>query len=187
MRTINFLIIGIILAPYFVPSNVDAHVLKTSGTVGAVVHVTPEDDPIAGEQTDFFFDFKDREGKFKSENCDCKVTILKAGQETYTAPLFQNNSDPSLTNVSFSYTFPERNIYQVKISGKPLTPNAFQEFNLEYDIRVARVSDTLNSQVSNSSEQTGIGSFITKPYFLGVGIVIILGLLVLFRLKKKDI
>ena len=188
-KIIKFLIIGIVFALCFRPSSVEAHVLKTSGSVGAVVHVTPEDDPIAGEQTDFFFEFKDREGKFKPENCDCKVTILKAGQEAYTAPLFQNNSDPSLTSASFSYTFPEKNIYQVKISGQPLTTDAFQEFNLEYDIRVARVSESLDTQVTDvpdNSNQSGSERLVTKPYFLGLGLIILLGLLALVKFKKKS-
>lgn len=34
-----------------------AHILKASGSVEAVMHVTPEDDPIAGKQSDFFFYF----------------------------------------------------------------------------------------------------------------------------------
>jgi hypothetical protein len=183
-KKINFLIIGIILTLYILPSDVNAHVLKTSGSVGAVVHVTPEDDPIAGEQTDFFFDFKDRDGKFKAENCDCKVTILKAGQEAYTAPLFQNNSDPSLTNVSFSYTFPEKNIYQVKISGKPLIPDAFQEFNLEYDIRVARITESLAEGTSENNSESKKNNLL--PYILPIGIIVILGLLAFIKFKKKN-
>lgn len=183
IKKITSLIFLLLVTFLVIPTNANAHVLKTSGSVGAVVHVTPEDDPIAGEATDFYFDFKDTQGRFKAENCDCTVTILKAGQEAYSAPLFQNNSDPSLTNVSFSYTFPEKNIYQVKISGKPLTSDVFQEFNLEYDIRVARISDSLATGTIDNSSENQMNSL--SPYILPIGIIVILGILAFIKYKKK--
>ena len=130
----------LILSAFSYPQNALAHVLKTDGSVGAVIHVSPEDDPIAGESTDFYFEFKDKTGKFTPENCDCNGSILQGGKEVYSAPLFQNSTNPSLENASFSYTFPEKNIYKVRVSGKPITTGVFESFTLEWDIRVARVS-----------------------------------------------
>lgn len=168
--------IFIILVLIF-PSQTNAHTLKTSGSVGAVVHVSPEDDPIAGEPTDFFFEFKDKNGKFKPENCDCKVTVLKSGTEAYSAPLFQNNTDPSLTSASFSYTFPEKDIYTVKIAGNPATPGSFEPFNLAYDIRVARESESkIVGQPGTTEERkkSGIVYWVSThiPHLIGGALVL---------------
>src|SRR5438045_57931 len=82
------------------PHIVSAHVLKTDGNIGAVLHIDPDDDPIAGSQASFFFEFKDIQGKFQSQNCDCTFSIAEDGKEIFSQPLFQNNSNPSLTSAS---------------------------------------------------------------------------------------
>jgi hypothetical protein len=125
--------------------NVYAHILKTDGSIGAVMHVTPEDDPIAGERSDFYFEFKDRNNKFKPENCDCIISILRSGKEIFSQPLFASNTDPSLSNASLSFTFPQKDVYKIKVAGKPKSPGAFIAFTLEYDLRVARVTEGLDS------------------------------------------
>lgn len=130
------------------PSFTHAHILKTNGSVGAVMHITPDDDPIAGEESSFFFEFKDKENKFKPNACDCTITISQSGKEILRQPLFANNSDPSLTNASLSFTFPVRDVYTITIFGKPLTQNAFTEFTLTYDLRVERVSEEVSGKQS---------------------------------------
>lgn len=181
-------LLGFFYTLLFPQGLVFAHVLKTSGSVGAVVHVSPEDDPIAGEPTDFFFEFKDKDGKFKPDNCDCKVVILKSGKEAYSAPLFQSNTDPNLTNASFSYTFPEKNVYTVKVIGNPLTPDAFQAFTLDYDIRVARESETNTSpnQTGNlNTQKSGFGYWVSThiPHLIGGFLV---SALLVFALIKQQ-
>jgi len=154
MKLLSILVI--LFSLFLYPQQIEAHVLKTDGSVGAVIHVSPEDDPVTRESTDFYFEFKDKEGKFIPENCDCNGIILQGGKEVYSAPLFQNSTNPSLENASFSYTFPEKDIYKVQVSGKPTTPGAFEPFTLEWDIRVARESET---QAGGTTETTQ-GGFI---------------------------
>ncbi len=110
------------------PTIVNAHVLQSSGSIGAVLHIDPADDPAAGEPANFFFDFKDKNDKFKIENCQCIFTISKAGTIIYTEPM---------VSTSVMYTFPEKNIYKVKVNGVA-SDESFQEFNLEYDIRISK-------------------------------------------------
>src|SRR5882672_6466726 len=65
----------IILVLFFVATPVEAHFLASDRNIGAVLHVDPNDQPIAGSQTSFFFEFKDKQNKFKAENCDCTFAI----------------------------------------------------------------------------------------------------------------
>lgn len=169
MRILLFLILFLSI----LPSQASAHVLKSDSTVGAVIHVTPDDDPVAGEPTDFYFEFKDTENKFKPENCNCQGAILQNGTEIYSSSLFQNSTNPSLENASFSFTFPEKNIYKVKVTGNPTTPGAFEPFTLEWDIRVAREAETPGTSQETAKEEQP--SWLVRHIPHTIGIIIMLG------------
>lgn len=163
-----------------------AHTLKTNSTVGAVMHISPEDDPIAGEESGFFFEFKDTENKFKPEDCDCTISILQSDVELASEQLFANNANPSLTNASFFYTFPGRDVYKIKITGKPKTPGAFNEFILEFDQRVERESENPQNPASHNAEEIKEENwFISRiPHFIG-GLFVVAFLVFVFR-KRGD-
>jgi hypothetical protein len=152
-----------------------AHVLKSDGSVGAILHVSPDDDPIAGVQTDFFFEIKDKENKFTPENCDCTATVFQNGKEIYSQPLFQNNNNPSLENASFSYVLPQKDVYKIQISGKSVTAGAFEHFTLTWDIRVAR-------------DEAGQTAATNNPFTLMLPYIIVLAAVLVFvgvLLSKK--
>lgn len=142
LLTFNFLLLTL-------PTYVSAHILKSSGSVGAVMHIQPDDDPIVGEISSFYFDFKDKNNKFSAQDCTCLLTILKNSEEVFVQPLFQDHSVPSLTNASVQYTFPEKGVYTIKITGAPKSEPTFEAFTLEYDIRVERTSQWTKSADTN--------------------------------------
>lgn len=130
--------IFLFLSVNFFPALVSAHELGTDSSVGAVLHIDPADDPIVGQQAGIFFEFKDTEGKFKPENCNCTFSVVENGNEIYSQDLFQTNPSPSLTSASVYYTFPKKDAYELKVAGKPKTPDAFDEFNLSFKVNVTR-------------------------------------------------
>lgn len=139
-------------------SPVQAHQLKASGSVGAVLHVEPDDDPIVGRPSTFLLEFKDKNEQFQLDRCVCTVTVSRNGQELTRLPIQPTNS--------VSYTFPEKGVYKVTVEGKPLGDAAFAPFSVSYDIRVTRES----TQFTSSS---------TKPGWLSLhGIHLLLILLV---------
>jgi hypothetical protein len=157
-----------------VPTQASAHFLATDKNIGAVLHVDPNDEPIAGSQASFFFEFKDKENKFDPQSCDCTFLIKENGNEIYSQPLFQNNDKPSLTNASVFYTFPQRDVYQIQVIGKPNIAGEFQPFTLSWDFRV--------DQQANPQDQTNANSFFTKflryLVIFGVAIIILVGFFV---------
>ncbi len=158
-----------------------AHILKTDGNIGAVLHIDPDDDPFVGQQASFFFEFKDKQNKFTPQNCDCTFSITEDGKEIFSQPLFQNNSSPSLDNASVFFTFPEKNVYQVKVTGKPNPADAFQKFTLTYDVRVARTTNS--STTTQGTQATNTNWFSTHiPHVIG-GIII--GLFLIAALVKQ--
>lgn len=159
---------------------VEAHFLKTDHNIGAILHVDPNDDPVAKEQASFFFEFKDLKNQFKPKLCDCEFSILENGAVIYSQPLFQNNQNPSLTNTSVFYTFPQKDVYQVQVIGKPVSENAFQPFILTWDFRV--------DQEANHPSQPATYNFFTDHliHFVEAGILIavFIGLIVSQNKKK---
>lgn len=164
-------------------SSVSAHALKTDGNIGAILHIDPDDDPIAGSQSGFLFEFKDKQNKFTPQNCDCTFSIIEDGKEIYVQPLFQNNQNPSLDSASVFFTFPERNVYQIKVAGKPTPSDAFQPFSLVWDVRVARAAPNI---ATNSSPVNQSWFLVHLPHLTGGLIVVIFLILALIKQLCKS-
>ncbi len=161
----------------------EAHVLKTDGSIGAVIHINPDDDPVVGEPASFFFDLKDKDSKFSAEKCDCRAMVSMGEMEMFSQGLFASNDHASLNAQSFSYTFPEKGIYTVVVSGKPYLEGDFQPFTLKYDIRVSRESAGATHAMPTESSSGDVYRYL----FIG-GVVIVFLLIVLggkFKSAKK--
>lgn len=154
----------------------EAHVLKTDGTIGAVLHIDPNDEPVAGLPSSFFLEFKDTDGKFSSQNCDCHATIYESGKLIYSQPIFQNSDEGG-----FSYTFPQKDVYIVTVNGKPKDGTGFTPFTLTYDIRVAKDGNVAKNSTSFASWLP------THMYALLFGGIILLsgGIFLVYKLKTK--
>lgn len=179
----GFVFILFAIFVYVVPTQVLAHTLESSGSIGAVLHVTPDDDPIAGEVSGFYFEFKDKNNKFQPENCVCTVSIKKGDDEIFSTDLFGANSDPSLSNASFNFTFPEKNIYKIVINGEPKISGEFQSFQLSYDLRVERISEKVSSTIQDSQD-TSSKKLPIVPLSMAGFLVICGGLYIIFKKKK---
>jgi hypothetical protein len=168
MDIVKLVVIVVFLSSlsFYLPILAEAHFLVTDKNIGAVLHVEPNDEPVAGKPASFFFDFKDKQNKFTPQNCDCTFEIDENGKDIFSQALFHNETNPSLATASVTYAFHQRGVYQVKVIGKPLTPNEFQPFTLTWDFRI---DQAVNKQDA-SQKQT---------FFTNFGIVAII-CLVLF-------
>lgn len=143
----NLLLFFLLIIALTFPINAFAHVLVTDNSIGAVIHIDPDDDPIAKEKSTFIFDFKDKTNRLDLSLCSCDFHIVEDGKTIYSQPL--SNDGGNKLSSSVSYTFPKKDIYTVKIIGKPLQSSQFQSFVLSYDVRVSRESNT-NSENHSS-------------------------------------
>ncbi|MBP9719431.1 MAG: hypothetical protein KBD46_03095 [Candidatus Levybacteria bacterium] len=130
-----------------VPTSVSAHVLENNGSIGAVLHIDPADDPIAKAQSILFFSFKDKANTFKLSECECVFTVSAEKNVLYTQPLTSIDSN-SENDAVVSYSFPEKNVYTLTVSGKPSRENTFKPFTLSYTIRVEQ--EIKKTDVQNS-------------------------------------
>ena len=146
----------LVLCAFITPRTISAHILKTDGQIGGILHIDPDDDPIAGQASNLFWDFTNKGQKFNVNNCTCYVSILESGKEI---------AREQLINETFTYTFPKKDVYQVNVSGNPRVNNSFQPFILSYDIRVSR----------ETTNVVPLGSFNLTSWDLFGGLIMFLG------------
>ncbi|HVV66955.1 MAG TPA: hypothetical protein VHB72_02695 [Candidatus Saccharimonadales bacterium] len=139
-----------LLACLSVPGVASAHVLKVDGSIGAVLHINPDDNPTTDGPTDYIMSFDDDNGQFSLPKCDCTVSIINNGQTIATEPLVNSSNEVSENH----YTFTEPGVYDMQFTGKPKQSGGFQPFTLNYEVRV-------------TGGQAGARSF---PVLLWVGI-----------------
>ena len=120
-----------------IASPVSAHFLKTDGQIGAVLHINPDDDPIAGQATTALLAVTDTSNRFVYGQCACSFQIIQNGKPITTEKITANGPQLSLP-----LEFTNAGVYQLVFTGKPLKSNDFQSFSLSWDIRVEPASTT---------------------------------------------
>lgn len=98
--TLVMVSMGVITTP------ASAHVLvkDASGKRGAIVHIIPDDDPIAGKPATIYFDMQDS----SNERATVMLTIVDERDQRTTVDL---KRDASLANGS--YVFPQQGVYEL--------------------------------------------------------------------------
>jgi len=114
------------------PAMASAHVLKTDDTIGAVLHIRPDDAPIANTPVTYVLSFQNNGGNFSLKNCDCSISYVTNGKTVKHAPLVASSSMSSENSV----TFPQPAVYVFRVTGMPKAGATFEPFMLEYTVRV---------------------------------------------------
>lgn len=134
IKGLTFFFCIILYSLFFLPTIATAHVLQTDGTIGAVMHIDPNDAPVTGSLSTFIFEFKDQANKFTLSDCTCTVSVIE--DKTQALPEKETVYTTSLTTRPlFTYTFIDSAVYMIEIQGKSMT-NSFTPFTLTYPIRV---------------------------------------------------
>lgn len=124
------ILIGLLLlvgCTLLLPQKVLAHVLISDDTksIGAVLHIVPDDDPIAGQQANLFFDIQTQ----KINKDTAKLTITDtATSEAANVPVKVNDN-----TVTADYTFPVQGVYRLS-----LTVSSDKTYSFNYSQRVSR-------------------------------------------------
>jgi hypothetical protein len=80
MHKTIWLLILILSSIYLPKIPLLAHTLKVENDVGVSLHISPDDDPIAGQEAVFYPKITDKNNQFKISDCDCKVQISQNSQ-----------------------------------------------------------------------------------------------------------
>lgn len=128
LLTITVLLCAFLTAP------VSAHVLlrNEEETIGAVFHANPEDDPIAGQRSELYFDIQDKNSSVRIpyDGYDLFITN-EAGEEV------QVETGVSDSTIIAGYTFPSQGLYIMTLRSQPKY-DEIQKIVLTDSIRVTR-------------------------------------------------
>ncbi|HSR89517.1 MAG TPA: hypothetical protein VLK22_03970 [Candidatus Udaeobacter sp.] len=133
---------------FFLCSPAQAHELMADGSIYALLHINPDDDPIVGQPADLLFLITDAKKTFVPDNCNCiaSITDLTTNKIIFSSPLSKSRSSyKGIFAPAITYTFPHKGIYTIKLTGTPIQTNSFQSFNLAYDIRLDKDSTAVKS------------------------------------------
>lgn len=127
-------------------SFVSAHVLQTSGSVNAILHIEPNDDPEINKLSNFFLDFTDAKEKIDLTSCDCDIRITLDDKEVFA----KTNGDEGLVlkpqEINFSYTFLKTGNYELEVAGNPSKSVSWKPFNLKYTIEIEDGTESATTQ-----------------------------------------
>ncbi len=143
-------------------SIVNAHVVvmdKNSDTT-LLVHVTPADDPIAGEKSNIYLDIKTREANSYLPS-NLLLAIADESQAINIVPFKIFG-----TTITAEYTFPAQGLYTISLKSQGGIP--MQPIELEYSLRVSRGIG------SEPPEKNTWGSSLITVGFIGFAILAIL-------------
>jgi hypothetical protein len=121
-------LLSVCCAALFWAPPASAHVLKVDGTISAILHVDPNDEPVSGVPTTYILFMDDSTGKFSLSDCDCTVSMIEDGQTIAIQSLSANSQGI----IDGSIVFPKPDVYDLVFSGNPTAANAFQPFTLDY-------------------------------------------------------
>lgn len=124
----------------FPAGRAQAHVLitDTAKTKGAVLHITPDDDPIAGEPAVFFFDMQGQEIPYGEGDVSLAVTDAEGAAAEVEVSV-------SGTLATAEYVFPAQGAYKLVFT----VASGGRDYTFEHSQRVSR--GMINSTQNNSS------------------------------------
>lgn len=101
------LVTGICILPK--PAAAHVLVIDEAKTVGAILHINPDDDPIAGESSQLIFDIQSRSITNQTHETTLKITDNQGRAEEVPAKLTGSTA-------SATYTFPAQGIYRLELT-----------------------------------------------------------------------
>ena len=147
--------------------------MKVDGNAGVVIHVDPNDDPVAGEPARVFLEIKHKSPQFNAAACDCRLRISRDGTTVVEQAVRPGDFHSSVA----SLVFPAGGIYRVAVSGKPSAGAGFDPFEVAFDVRVENAAGAAPPQESWASRHW--------PGVLAALLAALAGALTIFKTRKK--
>lgn len=141
-----------------------AHVLfvDEAARVAAVFHSNPDDDPIAGEVSELYFDIQDDDSRARIPYSGYNLSITDEAGQVTKVPLRVSDS-----TVIAEYTFPSRGLYKLSLRSQPAY-DEFQKVSLSGSIRVNRGVGTTTITRSNDAAILGLTAGMTAFALLAI-------------------
>ncbi len=127
-----------------IPQLAFAHELEQNNGISAVLHIQPDDNPIAGRKTILNISYGDSAKKFTLENCDCKISLVRNEKVLTTVKATPAHLHSTLES-SAEIVFPSPGEYEIRASGRS-NNNTFPDFEIEFPVKISKniKKDTIN-------------------------------------------
>ncbi len=131
-------LIAMLLALLLGPAqSASAHVFFTdeTGNAGVITHITPDDDPIAGSRTSFYFDIKS--DTINTDDYIFRLNIVDNTGQKMPASVMAMGP----TAVGGAYVFPVQGAYTLELIATPIYAGRASQLpptTFTYDLRVTR-------------------------------------------------
>lgn len=127
---------------FYLPKVVLAHSIKTDDSVLIMLHASPDDNPIINQPANLTFYITDKQKKFKAAECDCRLEISLNNNVIFSTTTFKIIKNSPV----FSYIFPQKGIYTIKLTAQPSIEDGFQEFAFtDDDVDVSRTMEEVRA------------------------------------------
>jgi hypothetical protein len=118
-----------------------AHQEKTASSVGAMIHLDPNDSPYAEKPTLTWFMLTRRGGAMVSPStCNCRVTVYDSRQQAIAQPLplstiALEGHKKGHQGIRTTITFPKPGAYTVVLAGQA-NDKSFEPFEIKFPVTV---------------------------------------------------
>lgn len=111
-----------------------AHELKEDHGVDVVLHIEPDDNPVAGQAVRLELQFGSIEGSFSVHDYKLRLAAEDAGQSAKSVDITPINAE-ALSQGTAPITFDRAAVYDLVVTGTPLVPGA-PAFKVDFLTRV---------------------------------------------------
>lgn len=134
-----FLGLGSGIPALVLPSPTLAHQVQVTDTVGATLHIEPNDLPRAGSPHQLWFALTQAGGQIiPLSDCDCTLTLYGSdGTAIASPPLSPISAEGYQAIPGAEVTFPTVGAYELALVGAPQGEATFEPFELSFDVTVA--------------------------------------------------
>ncbi len=113
-----------------------AHEMVHDGSVGGMLHIEPDDNPLVGTANPTWFELTLRGGApLTTGTCACTLSVYagtyKPGAKALSTPPLKLDRGREVAAV----TFPKVGAYTLVLTGKPKSGTAFAPFTLQWVVR----------------------------------------------------
>ncbi|KKW02902.1 MAG: hypothetical protein UY35_C0010G0010 [Candidatus Saccharibacteria bacterium GW2011_GWC2_48_9] len=164
----------VVAVPMLQNTAAHAHVLITDETnsMGAVLHITPDDDPIAGSSSHIFFDIQD--DRYQNASYEANLAIVDQRGDRSDV-----DTDISGSYVSARYTFAAQGVYKLELTVR--RGNASEIFTVNQ-----RVSRGTSGDETSPAVRHGWAEALIVLSATGVGVLAVVWLSRLRRVVESS-
>lgn len=148
LKSIKAMTLLLLVCSFLLSSGLaEAHSIKSDSGYTAVLHIDPDDDPLAGQPAVLNFLIGKDNGSYNQNDYSISVNVSAGGKQPQHLALQPEVFGDAADGIAH-YTFSSINVYTIDLRGQLITDPSTQ-FHMRYIVRVAGASAGFKTSASN--------------------------------------